>query len=187
MGLPVILLESIGKSLIKHGKKAAKELLRNAVPGGSVLADIVPDLAEDVWNGWSASGKADKLLKRLHRGTIMWFGIVIGLVFVSWPATLVVFVAPLIITRIAMMAGNWGQHAFVDARDPENCYLNSITCITAVTTDAASTTGTTSAITGSRLDTGRSTPRELQDNLRRTPARARSCSRSWISSSSGSS
>ncbi len=28
-----------------------------------------------------------------------------------------------------MMAGNWGQHAFVDADAPDNCYRNSITCI----------------------------------------------------------
>jgi hypothetical protein len=27
------------------------------------------------------------------------------------------------------MAGNWGQHAFIDAGAPENCYRNSITCI----------------------------------------------------------
>jgi hypothetical protein len=40
-----------------------------------------------------------------------------------------VFVATLLVTRTAMMSGNWAQHAFVDARDPNNCYLNSITCI----------------------------------------------------------
>jgi hypothetical protein len=28
-----------------------------------------------------------------------------------------------------MMAGNWGQHAFIDADAPHNCYRNSITCI----------------------------------------------------------
>jgi len=28
-----------------------------------------------------------------------------------------------------MMAGNWGQHAFIDTTAPENCYRNSITCI----------------------------------------------------------
>jgi hypothetical protein len=28
-----------------------------------------------------------------------------------------------------MMAGNWGQHAFVDQAAPENSYRNSITCI----------------------------------------------------------
>jgi hypothetical protein len=31
--------------------------------------------------------------------------------------------------RLLMMAGNWGQHAFVDASDPANAYKNSITCI----------------------------------------------------------
>jgi fatty acid desaturase len=71
----------------------------------------------------------DKLLRRLERGSLAWFAVVIGLAIVSWQATLVVFVAPVLITRIAMMAGNWGQHAFVDASDPENCYKNSITCI----------------------------------------------------------
>jgi hypothetical protein len=30
-----------------------------------------------------------------------------------------------------MMAGNWGQHAFIDQADPANCYTNSITCINA--------------------------------------------------------
>ena len=27
------------------------------------------------------------------------------------------------------MAGNWGQHAFIDATDPANSYKNSLTCI----------------------------------------------------------
>ncbi len=48
---------------------------------------------------------------------------------VNWQATLVVFLATLIFTRCAMMAGNWGQHAFIDPERPENCYVNSITCI----------------------------------------------------------
>ena len=54
---------------------------------------------------------------------------VAGLAFVNWRATLVVFVVPFVVTRFAMMAGNWGQHAFIDAASPENCYRNSITCI----------------------------------------------------------
>ena len=54
---------------------------------------------------------------------------VVGLLFVDWRATLVVFVLPFVIARFAMMAGNWGQHAFIDAAAPENCYRNSITCI----------------------------------------------------------
>jgi fatty acid desaturase len=31
-----------------------------------------------------------------------------------------------------MMAGNWGQHAFIDADAPANCYRNSITCVNTV-------------------------------------------------------
>lgn len=79
--------------------------------------------------GYLSERNRDRILKRLKQGTILWFVVVIGLAFVSWQATLLVFVAPLLITRIAMMAGNWGQHAFVEASDPENCYVNSITCI----------------------------------------------------------
>ena len=71
----------------------------------------------------------DKLLKRLRRGTAIWFAVVAVLLLVNWKATLLVFVATLLVTRTAMMSGNWAQHAFVDARDPNNCYLNSITCI----------------------------------------------------------
>jgi fatty acid desaturase len=44
-------------------------------------------------------------------------------------ATLTVFVAPVLIARFAMMCGNWAQHAFVVASDPNNPYRNSITCI----------------------------------------------------------
>jgi fatty acid desaturase len=45
---------------------------------------------------------------------------------------LVVFVIPIMIARFGMMAGNWAQHAFIDAASPENCYRNSITCINCV-------------------------------------------------------
>lgn len=50
-------------------------------------------------------------------------------VFVSVKATLIVFILPLIIIRLAMMSGNWGQHAFVDPDEPNNDYKSSITCI----------------------------------------------------------
>ena len=62
-------------------------------------------------------------------GTALWFVVVIGLAFVNWPATLLVFGFTLLITRTAMMSGNWAQHAFVDASQPDNCYVNSISCI----------------------------------------------------------
>jgi fatty acid desaturase len=52
----------------------------------------------------------------------------LGLYLAFWP-TLVVFVIPVFVTRFLMMAGNWGQHAFIAADDPGNPLLNSITCI----------------------------------------------------------
>ncbi len=51
------------------------------------------------------------------------------LAMVNLRATLVVFVIPVVLVRALMMAGNWGQHAFVDVDDPGNAYRNSITCI----------------------------------------------------------
>lgn len=73
--------------------------------------------------------KKKKFLPMVKRGEIFWFALVIALSFISLKATLVVFVAPLLTTRFAMMMGNWGQHAFVDPNNPSNSYLNSITCI----------------------------------------------------------
>jgi len=69
------------------------------------------------------------LLRRMLIGELSFFAIVIALSFYSWEATLVVFIAPFLIVRFLMMAGNWGQHAFIDGASPENCYRNSITCI----------------------------------------------------------
>ena len=74
----------------------------------------------------------EQVRRRLRWGTALWYGIVIVLLFVNWKATLLVFVATLLITRIAMMSGNWAQHAFVKAEDPGNCYVNSLTCINSV-------------------------------------------------------
>lgn len=42
---------------------------------------------------------------------------------------MVVFLAPYVIVRLAIMAGNWGQHAFVDADDPANPFKNATTVI----------------------------------------------------------
>lgn len=60
---------------------------------------------------------------------IIYWGTFALLCLVNWQATLVVFLATLVFTRCAMMAGNWGQHAFIDPERPDNCYVNSITCI----------------------------------------------------------
>ena len=58
--------------------------------------------------------------------------LMISLCFYNPKATVAVFILPLIFARFAMMAGNWAQHAFIDADDPDNIYKNSITCINTV-------------------------------------------------------
>lgn len=70
-----------------------------------------------------------KMVRRLLTGEISYWVVVAGLMVLHWQATLVVFLFPLVIMRVLMMAGNWGQHAFVDPAAPDDDYRNSITCI----------------------------------------------------------
>ncbi|KAF2275781.1 fatty acid desaturas-like protein [Westerdykella ornata] len=49
--------------------------------------------------------------------------------YVNWRATIVVFLIPLALMRVAMMLGNWGQHAFVDETEPNSDFRSSITLI----------------------------------------------------------
>jgi len=69
------------------------------------------------------------LMVRCVAGELLFVAGVGALLWLNWRAAIAVFVAPYLITRFAMMAGNWGQHAFVDREASGNCYLNSITCI----------------------------------------------------------
>lgn len=43
--------------------------------------------------------------------------------------TFFVFLLPLLILRLGLMVGNWGQHAFVDEIEPDSDYRSSITLI----------------------------------------------------------
>lgn len=51
--------------------------------------------------------------------------------FVNSKATIFVFLIPLALMRIALMTGNWGQHAFVDEVEPDSDFRSSITLIDA--------------------------------------------------------
>jgi fatty acid desaturase len=73
--------------------------------------------------------KRARLLRQAVAGEVTYYVIVGALALVNWRAALVVFIVPLVLTRFLMMAGNWAQHAFVDAEAPGNCYRNSLTCI----------------------------------------------------------
>ena len=70
-----------------------------------------------------------KMARMALVGELTWLGCVVALGFVNLTATLIVFVVPFVLMRFLMMAGNWAQHAFIDASNPENPYLNSITSI----------------------------------------------------------
>ncbi|MFO0726547.1 MAG: fatty acid desaturase [Myxococcota bacterium] len=49
----------------------------------------------------------------------------------DWRFGLIAFVAPMCTCRFMMMAGNWGQHAFINVNHVNNGIANSITCINA--------------------------------------------------------
>jgi hypothetical protein len=80
-------------------------------------------------SGYLEDRDRTKIRRQWRLGILTWFVVVVGLALVNWQATLLVFGFTLIVTRTAMMSGNWAQHAFVDATRPDNCYVNSITCI----------------------------------------------------------
>jgi fatty acid desaturase len=67
-----------------------------------------------------------KIRTRMLLGEIGWLLAVAALLYVNWRATIVVLIFPVVIVRFLMMAGNWGQHAFIDPRTPEVAYRNSI-------------------------------------------------------------
>lgn len=70
-------------------------------------------------------------VKWLITGEVSFILLCIVTAIFNFQAALVVFIIPFIVIRFGMMAGNWGQHAFVDSDDAANNYKNSITCINA--------------------------------------------------------
>lgn len=49
--------------------------------------------------------------------------------YVNKPATFFVYIIPFLLMRLGLMAGNWGQHAFVDPDEPDSDYRSSITLV----------------------------------------------------------
>jgi fatty acid desaturase len=73
--------------------------------------------------------KRNKILWKMVLGEGTYIILTILLLFINWKATVTVFIIPFVFTRFMMMAGNWAQHAFIEKKEPGNCYKNSITCI----------------------------------------------------------
>lgn len=70
-----------------------------------------------------------KLLLRLIAGELAFFLFVAFAYVINPLATLVVFILPFVFCRLAMMAGNWGQHAFIDPSRPDDQFVSAITVI----------------------------------------------------------
>ena len=64
------------------------------------------------------------------RGELFYF-VLMGVLayFFNHNAVIYLMLIPMLIIRFAMMAGNWGQHAFVDKRTPGSSFRNTISCI----------------------------------------------------------
>ncbi len=58
-----------------------------------------------------------------------WAIIATVIVAVDWRFGVIAFLLPCVLCRFMMMAGNWGQHAFLNTAHPNNGLSNSITCI----------------------------------------------------------
>ncbi|KAI0476323.1 fatty acid desaturase [Xylariaceae sp. FL0804] len=57
------------------------------------------------------------------------YACLLALARVRGRATFVTLLLPLLLMRVGLMVGNWGQHAFVDADEPDSDYRSSITLI----------------------------------------------------------
>eukprot|EP01060_Flectonema_neradi_P019792 TRINITY_DN2722_c0_g1_i1.p1 TRINITY_DN2722_c0_g1~~TRINITY_DN2722_c0_g1_i1.p1 ORF type:complete len:392 (+),score=30.13 TRINITY_DN2722_c0_g1_i1:66-1241(+) len=75
------------------------------------------------------AGKNTKLLLRFFAGEIGWLLFTLYHYQVRPLATLFVLVAPVLIMRLGMMAGNWGQHAFINPNEPTTNFGHSINII----------------------------------------------------------
>ena len=55
--------------------------------------------------------------------------LVVGALLLDWRFGLAAFVVPFVTCRFMMMAGNWGQHAFINVDHKNNGIANSVSCI----------------------------------------------------------
>jgi hypothetical protein len=114
-------MEMDASSTMPYQRDSALDFLRYA---GRFLAIGTVDLT----HYFRLRGKRG-LLRRFWVGEAVYAAVVVALLVLNWRATLIVLVIPFFSIRCLMMAGNWGQHAFIDAADPANPFKNSITCI----------------------------------------------------------
>jgi fatty acid desaturase len=77
-----------------------------------------------------ATHKRKKMAQSAVFGELLQWSIAIGAVLVlDWRFGLTAFLLPVVLSRFSMMAGNWGQHAFINTELPNGGISNAITCI----------------------------------------------------------
>lgn len=73
--------------------------------------------------------KKKKIYIRFTMGEFTWLVFCAAMCFVNFKATMMIFIVPVIYGRFIMMMGNWTQHAFIDARDPDGHFSSVFNCI----------------------------------------------------------
>jgi fatty acid desaturase len=73
--------------------------------------------------------KRKKLYTKVTISEVGYMIIIPVLCFINLKATLVLFLIPFLFARFVMMLGNWAQHAFVDANEPDNDFASNIICL----------------------------------------------------------
>ena len=69
------------------------------------------------------------MARRAAWGEVVHEAVVVGVLLLDWRFGLAAFLAPLVVIRFMMMAGNWGQHAFINTGRRNDGMANAISCI----------------------------------------------------------
>lgn len=69
------------------------------------------------------------LARRALLGELAYDSVAAVALMLDWRFGLIAFVIPYVLVRFMMMAGNWGQHAFINTDRKNDGLSNSITCI----------------------------------------------------------
>ena len=85
---------------------------------------ILPELTV-----YLAKKRRTTMAKRALIGDLSHQALIVGALLLNWRFGLVAFAFPYFIVRFMMMAGNWGQHAFINTALKNDGFANSITCI----------------------------------------------------------
>jgi fatty acid desaturase len=77
-----------------------------------------------------ATHKRKKMAQSAAIGEVVQWSIALSAVLLlDWRFGLTAFLLPVLLSRFSMMAGNWGQHAFINTDLPNGGISNAITCI----------------------------------------------------------